>query len=552
MLLKSLNKLPSFYPVSACVVVLILIAFSAQGAYAQGVKENRVTAPLDLKPDASNDLTAPPATLERAEEEPADKPATYQSEPEVAKKVVKTAPAAKPAIVAPVAAPVAAKAPAKSAVVQKPAAAAPTTVTVPVDASISVMPVTNISLDTLGIYDTAHGGVGFGAWDNAGFERVRSLFATLPDAVPSAAVRDLVKKLLLSTTRPPVSANIQQNVFAQRIETLIRIGEVDGAKQLLDMVPPDLLNESIVRQRFIVRLLAKDTAWVCSEIGKALSAYPADPLFWQKISLFCLANDKKAAEVQLGLDVLHEQGIELPPAFEEMTAILLGSRDTQESRLEGKVALSDAALFAVAGVDGFPKDYLQTAPLPLAKLVAADTRFADYVRDIALARLTALGASEKPSDANTLLVSWFKQQFSQEADRHVEFDRLLQEMQKKVSGAAQTEGPVMPTDRAAYRMYSLFEALDFAYVSVADPFKTPLLKLQQTEVSPMLRMELSAASEDGREGEMILLSAIVLGQVGNLKEMDDATLADVVSALVRLNHRETAQMLAAEAMVALF
>lgn len=90
-------------------------------------------------------------------------------------------------------------------------------VTLPADASITVTPATNISLDTLGVYDQRSGGVDFNVWDGSDHTRVKTLLVNLPQTIPSPSVRKLVARLLLSSTRPPESLNIQQNVFVPRI-----------------------------------------------------------------------------------------------------------------------------------------------------------------------------------------------------------------------------------------------------------------------------------------------------------------------------------------------
>src|SRR5690606_9112726 len=114
---------------------------------------------------------------------------------------------------------------------------------VPAMADISVTPAKNISLDTLGIYDAKSGGLDFNVWEGSDHARVKFLLEKLPETIPSPTVRNLVARLLLSATRPPQSQNIQQNVFQQRIETLIHIDEVAQAQRLVEMVPQELRSE---------------------------------------------------------------------------------------------------------------------------------------------------------------------------------------------------------------------------------------------------------------------------------------------------------------------
>lgn len=418
-------------------------------------------------------------------------------------------------------------------------------VTLPADASITVTPATNISLDTLGVYDQRSGGVDFNVWDGSDHTRVKTLLVNLPQTIPSPSVRKLVARLLLSSTRPPESLNIQQNVFVPRIEALMHIDEVAQAQRLLEMVPQDSRSEQTTKLEFTAHLLKGDVDWVCEHVGKALQDYTTDPAYWQKLSIFCNARAKDEAKVQLALDVLSEQQVKLTEGFADLVQVMLGKSKSVTVRFASPLSAVDAALIAISGVDAFPDGYLQAAPLPVTRLVAGNTGFAQKLRDDANQRLSAAIAAEKPRPERVKMRSWFEQQFSQSPEQAIDFDALGKELAAQGGNGADL--------RAQYRFYTMLQALTFSSLSTAEPWKNATFKDgSRIYIAPALRGEMASAVDRELKGESILLVAMAAGQVDDLAEVNDASIADMVQALMQLGYTQEAQSLAAEAMTSLY
>lgn len=412
----------------------------------------------------------------------------------------------------------------------------------PTAIGIDVLPASNISLDTLGIYDAKSGGLAFTVWEGSEFERVRVLLQNLPQTIPSPTIRQLLARLLLSSTRPPQSDNIQQNIFTQRIETLMHIDEVAQAQRLIELVPQDSRSEPLAHLEFTTHLLNGDDKWVCSHIGAALQKYSGEVAYWQKLSIFCHAQAKETAKVDLALDLLSEQQIAIDPGFVSLIETMTGRSKAVSTRFASPLSLDDAALIAISGKDAFPENYLQTAPLPIAELVQRNTTFSGAVKDAAAKRLA--GAAQ----GNGTMQGWFAQQFAQSTDRHINFDRAQQEAQEKGSKADEAQN-----FRRNYRFYTLMQALGFSDVSVAEPWKqAAFTDAGHTYISPALRNELATAVNSELTGEAILLLAMIAGQVDNLQKADDASLAAIVEALMRLGFDKEAQAFATEAMTSLY
>lgn len=414
------------------------------------------------------------------------------------------------------------------------------------NSEITVAPASNISLDTLGIYDASNGGVAFDVWKGSSHAHVRSLLENQPQSIPSPTVRQLLTKLLLSSTRPPQSENIRQNIFRQRVETLMRLDELPQAQRLLERVPQDLRGEDIARMEYTAHLLQGDADWVCSNIATALTRHGGDDVYWQKLSIFCNARKKDEAKVMLALDLLSEQQMSINPGFVALVEVMTGRSKSPSQRFSAPLSVEDAAMIALSGQDAFPEGYLQAAPLPIARLVQQNKAFPEAARQQASQRIAAVVAAEKPSGERAEMQEWFGRQFSQSTDKPYAYDRMVSEMLEK-GGAGQMD------HRRAYRFHALLEALGFQPTS-AEPWKNPVYRDNSTRayISPALRAETLKAAAGDRKGEAILLVAMAVGQANTLAEADDATLADITRALRQVGYTEEARAFAAEAMAALY
>lgn len=414
--------------------------------------------------------------------------------------------------------------------------------------AISVTPAMSISLDTLGLYDEKSGGVGFAVWEGSDHARVKFLLGKIPETIPSPTVRRLLAKLLLSTTRPPKSVTIQQNVFRERMQTLLHIDELAQAQRLLEMIPQDLRTPETARLEFTTHLLKGETDWICDRIGGALEQYAGKSVQWQKYAVFCLAREGKEAEAQLRLDLLAEQQAELDAGFLALMDVMLGRGGALASRFSTPLSLDDAAMIAVSGTDAFPEGYLDAAPLPVVRLVKDNPQFSSDLREKADKRLAAAIALEKPLRHRAELRDWLRQQFAQAPEKPFDVDKAFAQLQAKGKSAGE------PRDtRRAYRLYTMLQALDFSDLRAGVPWDVATFRDSgRIHVSPALRSEMAGAVGQELTGEAILLLAIAAGQVNDLAEVDDASIADMVQALMQLGYHADAQALAAEAMSALY
>lgn len=495
-------------------LLALLASACAMPAFAQGVKEHRAVTPIDLVPASEREATldTPPAL----------------------------------------------DAPKVSAIATKPVAAVeddddtPKTVVLPKDPGISVMTVSHISLDTLGLYDASKGGVAVDSWNGSTHNRVKEMLAALPDAIPSRSVRGLVSRLLLSVTTPPQSENIQQNLLHERVLALMLLGQADQAVRLLELIPKDQRSEPIQRDLFAAHLVQGDDAWVCQNIAAALAEFDASgtgDVAWQTYSIFCMAKDGKTAETQLALDVLREQQRELGGALEEMFLVKSGNLSKLEAKLPEPVSLLHSAMAVRLGMAAFSDAYVKEAPLPIAQLVSISSELPEAMQEAASHRLQALDADEKVNADSDQHNVWLRKVWKDTGSAKLNIEKLATDLERKTSSAEDDDAT---RKLRRYRLYEVSSALGLKIEADAAPWKQGATEVKQRVVSASLRAALRDAVQAEKKGEAVLLLAMIVGQVGDLAEMHDGTLAELIHALRDIGMPDAAEALAAEAVIALF
>lgn len=491
--------MPGWLSKTAILALLACVAVTS-AVQAQGVKSRR-HEPIELMPaePTAQDMTVPPMLLE--EGAAVKKAVDQQAQPD-------------------------------------------TQMIVPPDSGISVMPVTHVSLDTLGLYDSKTGGVDYEAWQGTDHARAKTLLNNQPDAIPSRVIRSLQARLLLSSTRPPESENIQQQILDRRVHALLRLGEASQAVRLLELVPQGQMTEGLSKLHFTAQLLAGNADWVCEHIGQALAEYDSAATDWQQLSIFCLARAEKAVETQLALDLLHEQQQAPGEALEQLYAVMAGKREKPDARLQAPVDLNVAAMAALAGVDMFPENYMEIAPIAIARLVATQPRFADYVQADAKKRLEQLNAKEpKDTDMAAVLHNVFTR------DGAVDVLAVSRNLQRKSGG----NGDNAAQDAARMlRLAVLSEALGREISATAPPWDAKTVEITRKAISPATFAHVENAIAQGKLAEAVLLLGSVTGLAQNLAELDDDTLARMVNILQSLGFETEARALAAEAVIALY
>lgn len=261
----------------------------------------------------------------------------------------------------------------------------------------SAMPTPGIQVNTLGapdaesigVLDPSQGGLGLDLWQGSQRALVLSLIQALPAAIPSAALRDLQHRLLLSTASPPAgAADGGPGLLAARAAKLLDSGDFDGLKALGAVVPANASSETMTRLEVETALIDGKTAAACPEVAVAIKQYPT--AYWQKVQVFCQLLAKKPQLAEMGLGLLRDQGDDKDTAYYTLTGILLGDRNAKLTSLADATPLHLAMMRAAKRP--LPEDVLRSSSPMVLRAVALSRDEPVELRLAAAERATELGA----------------------------------------------------------------------------------------------------------------------------------------------------------------
>jgi len=244
------------------------------------------------------------------------------------------------------------------------------------------------STEAVGALDPSQGGLGLDLWQGSSRPLVASLVEALPAAIPSPALRDLERRLLLSTANAPAGpAGAGPSLLTLRAEKLLDAGDIDGLKALAAAVPANASNEAMTRLAVETALVDGKTPDACAEVAAAIKQYPT--AYWQKAEIFCQALAKKPQLAEMGISLLHDQG-DKDATFFTLASILLGDRSARVASLADATPLELAMLRAARRP--LPEDVLRSSS-PLVLRAVAESRDVPIERRLEAAeRATELGA----------------------------------------------------------------------------------------------------------------------------------------------------------------
>ncbi len=186
-----------------------------------------------------------------------------------------------------------------------------------------------INPDTVGTLTVEEGGLGIAMWSGTSRNLVDTLLPRLPVNAASAAMRSLMRRLLLSPAEAPRGESESGGLIALRIELLAAMGDLAGAHQLLTAIPKRDHNERLIRIDTDSRFLANDNHRACNlatrQIAERASSY------WQKAFIFCQALAGEHQKAALGVSLLREMGAKDEVFFSLVEALALGAAADMES-----------------------------------------------------------------------------------------------------------------------------------------------------------------------------------------------------------------------------
>ncbi len=254
---------------------------------------------------------------------------------------------------------------------------------------IEVDRLADIEPDGIGILDPGRGGLGPAIWEGTSRHVVLEMLPRIPTDLDSPALQDLANRLLASATRPPdrrQTSSDSGSLLLLRMEILAAMGEADGVREMLRVIPRDRGPAGLRRLQTESSFLAGDSEEACRIVRNALAE--SDEPFWQMALAVCQLGDGAADEANLTLSLLRETGAEVDPGFHALF-------DAVERGAAQAPAFADAgplhvALLALGEVAAPSNVVAQASPRVLLALARQESGGAES-RTEAAERAAALG-----------------------------------------------------------------------------------------------------------------------------------------------------------------
>jgi hypothetical protein len=188
--------------------------------------------------------------------------------------------------------------------------------------SIQVDNLKIINPDSAGVLSAQEGGFGVGMWDGTSRRMLATMIKRLPVNIKSKAMRDLMRRLLLSTAVLPEGMAGDGSYIARRVGLLSSMGDTSSVNQLLNATPGRSQIDQLVRYEADARFLANDNARACSLAARQISIESS--AYWQKAFIFCQALAGEHDKAALGVSLLQDVGDE-DESFYSLVETLAGN-----------------------------------------------------------------------------------------------------------------------------------------------------------------------------------------------------------------------------------
>ncbi|MEQ9327572.1 MAG: hypothetical protein RJQ21_09775, partial [Rhodospirillales bacterium] len=253
---------------------------------------------------------------------------------------------------------------------------------------VTVRRLGTVSPDSVGVLGRDQGGLGSGMWADLERPRIVALLKALPENLASPALRDLQRRLLLTTATVP-GGDGGPSILEIRAAKLAALGDMDSVQQLVAAAPDRDGNELLDRLVAEAALVSADPLGACANADLFVSSYASE--FWQRLDIYCRIRQQDRNGAMLGLDLLREKTGQ-STFLRAAEASLAGAG--QPSFQEPGFDILDVAMLIFGGY-GLPADTVPTLPaaalgaLALADTVPTDIRLVAAERGVAAGTVSA-------------------------------------------------------------------------------------------------------------------------------------------------------------------
>jgi hypothetical protein len=228
-----------------------------------------------------------------------------------------------------------------------------------------------LDLETTGPLDAGNGGLPADMWADTPRRVVAALLPRLPGDLSSPALRDLARRLLLTSSAPPVrrqADGADADLLALRVQRLALLGPARDLNALMQVLPRDTGRPQLARTKAEGLFLAHRHEAACKIVRAAVGA--RDATFWQKAQAVCQLAEGARDAANLTLGLLREQGVDDPALFALANAVEQGAETAPEG-LQAPGALHLALI--QAGDLEVPAALLADAPAPTLAALATSS-----------------------------------------------------------------------------------------------------------------------------------------------------------------------------------
>lgn len=257
----------------------------------------------------------------------------------------------------------------------------------PVATPVEAAPLATVNPDAVGTIGTREGSLGASLWRGTERSFVETLMPRLPVETRSRAMRNLMRRLLLTAADVPEGESGGESLIALRVRALAAMGALADVDSLLEAIPGDVTDSQLLQVSADARFIANDLARACEVAARRIRE--DDSTYWQKALIFCQALAGEGEKVELGLSLLSEVGDD-DPAFFSLMGLLLGAEDKAPDSLRDASALHLA--IARAAKADLPSDVLASNNPAVLRSISINPKVPVDVRLDAAERAEASGA----------------------------------------------------------------------------------------------------------------------------------------------------------------
>jgi hypothetical protein len=192
-----------------------------------------------------------------------------------------------------------------------------------------------------GILDASSGGFPMNIYAGSPRAAIVARLTQLPVAPNSPAMQSLLRRILLSTTRPPAGTTPadEPSMLAQRLRKLVAGGRVAEAAMLgAQSGRDDRFSRQIWAEALLLQGRDNDACGDATSLRQSLNDH-----FWLKLRAYCYLAEGDTAAATLTLDVMRERGVADDPFF-ALAAVLTDGTKAKVDALPSPAALHIALL----------------------------------------------------------------------------------------------------------------------------------------------------------------------------------------------------------------